>query len=119
MTPFRNMIAAAIVVAGTFAANAASAFERWVDVVNSGSSAIYSIYITNVDDRSYGRDLLGNYTIPAGYEMRVEPDLDNGYCRFDVLITYETGEEVTLWGVNLCEATTIHTDGRNFDVDFI
>lgn len=119
MTMFRNTIAAVAVAAGLFAANTASAFERWVDVVNNGSSAIYSVYITNVDDRSYGRDLLGEYMIPAGYEMRVEPDINNGYCRFDVLVTYETGQEVTLWGVNLCEATTIRTDGRNWDVDYI
>jgi hypothetical protein len=119
MTMIRNTIAAVAVTAGLFAANTASAFQRWVDVVNNGGSAIYSVYITNVDDRSYGRDLLGNYMIPAGYEMRVEPDLSNGYCRFDVLVTYETGQEVTLWGVNLCEATTIYTDGYNWDVDYI
>jgi hypothetical protein len=119
MTQFRNTIAAAAIVAGTFAANTASAYERWVDVVNSGNAAIYSIFITNVDDGSYGRDLLGNQMIPAGYEMRVEPDVTNGYCRFDVKITYETGAEVTLWGVNLCEAMTIKTDGRHWDVDYI
>ena len=119
MNLFRNTIAAVALTAGLVAANAASAFERWVDVVNSGNSAIYSVYITNVDDRSYGRDLLGDYVIPAGYEMRVEPDVNNGYCRFDVLITYETGQELTLWDVNLCEAITIYTDGRNFDVDYI
>ena len=119
MNLFRNTIAAVALTAGLVAANAASAFERWVDIVNSGNSAIYSVFITNVDDRSYGRDLLGNYMIPAGYEMRVEPEVNNGYCRFDVLITYETGQEITLWGVNLCEATTIYTNGRNFDVDYI
>jgi hypothetical protein len=119
MTLLRTTIAAVAVTAGVLSANVASAFERWIDVVNSGSSAIYSVYITNVDDRSYGRDLLGNYMIPAGYEMRVEPDVHNGYCRFDMLITYETGEEVTLWGVNLCEATTIYTDVYGWDVDYI
>ena len=119
MTLFRNTIAAVAVAAGLFAANTASAFERWVDIVNNGSASIYSVHITNVDDRSYGRDLLGDYTIPAGYEMRVEPDVNNGYCRFDVLVTYETGAEVTMWGVNLCEATTIYTDGYGWDVDYI
>ena len=74
MTLFRNTIAAVAVAAGLLAANTASAFERWVDVVNNGNYAIYSVHITNVDDRSYGRDLLGEYMIPAGYEMRVEPD---------------------------------------------
>ena len=119
MTMFRSTIAAVAVTAGLFAANTASAFERWVDVVNNGGSAIYSVYITNVDDRSYGRDLLGNYMIPAGYQQRLEPDYNNGYCRFDVLITYETGHEVAMWGVNLCEMTTIYTDGYNWDADYI
>jgi len=119
MNMFRTTIAAVTVVAGLVAANTASAFERWIDIVNSGNSAIYSVFITNVDDRTYGRDLLGNSVIPAGYQSRVEPDVNNGYCRFDVLITYETGEEVALWGLNLCEATTIYTDGRRFDVHYI
>jgi hypothetical protein len=119
MTLFRNTIAAVAVTAGLFAANTAFAFERWVDIVNNGSASIYSVHITNVDDRSYGRDLLGDYMIPAGYEMRIEPDINNGYCRFDVLVTYETGHEVTMWGVNLCEATTIYTDGYGWDVDYI
>ena len=119
MTLFRNTLAAAAILAGTFAANTASAYERWIDVVNSGNAAIYSVYISNVDDRSYGRDLLGNSMIPAGYQARVQPDVTNGYCRFDVLVTYETGEKITLWGVNLCEATTINTDGRNWNIDYI
>jgi len=119
MNMFRITIAAVTVAAGLVAANTASAFERWIDIVNSGNSAIYSVFITNVADPNYGRDLLGNSVIPAGYQSRVEPDMNNGYCRFDVLITYETGEEVPLWGVNLCEATTIYTDGRRWDVDYI
>ena len=119
MTFFRTSIAAAALAAAAFAANTASAYERWIDVKNNGNSAIYSVFITNVDDRSYGRDLLGEYVIPSGYEMRVEPDFNKGYCRFDVLIKYETGEEVTLWGVNLCEATEIRTNGHRWDVDYI
>jgi hypothetical protein len=111
MTFFRTTIAAAAVLTGMFAANAASAYEHWIDIVNNGNSAIYSVFITNVADSRYGRDLLGDYVIPAGYQQRLEPDFNNGYCRFDVLITYETGEEVKLWGVNLCEATSITTDG--------
>ena len=65
MTLFRTTIAAVAVAAGLFAANTASAFERWVDIVNTGNSAIYSVHITNVDDRSYGRDLLGDHDDPG------------------------------------------------------
>ena len=110
MNAFRTLAVAAIAVAGVLSANAASAYQRWIDIVNEGSAAIYSVHITNVDDRSFGRDLLGTYMIPAGYEMRVEPDVNNGYCRFDVRITYETGHETTIWGANLCEATRIYAN---------
>jgi hypothetical protein len=109
----RNLVAAGLVLAGALSANAASAYQRWVDVVNDGASAIYSVNITHVDDNRFGRDLLGNYMIPAGHQMRIEPDINNGYCRFDVRVTYETGYEITLWGVNLCEVTTIFADERD------
>lgn len=119
MNLFRTAIAAVTVAAGLVAANAAAAYERWLDIVNVGDSAIYSVFATHVDDSDYGRDLLGDYVIPVGDAFRVEPDVNNGYCRFDLLITYETGEEVALWGVNLCEATTLYTDGYGWDVDYI
>jgi hypothetical protein len=119
MTMFRTMIAAVTIASGAFAANTASAFERWVDVVNNGSVAIRSVFITNVDDRSYGRDLLGEYVLPAGYQQRFEPDVNNGYCRFDILVTFEAGSDLTLWDVNLCEATTISVDDYHWDIDYI
>ena len=56
--------------------------------------------------------------IPPGDEMRVEPDVANGYCRFDVRLTYETGRQLMLWGgVNLCEATAIYADEHGYDIE--
>jgi hypothetical protein len=117
MNAFRTSLAAAFAAATVFAASAASAYERWVDIVNWGNSAIYSVEISNVDDPNYGRDLLGNYMIRPGDELRVEPDFPNGYCRFDMRITFETGRQVMLWGVNLCEATAIYADEHGYDVE--
>lgn len=119
MNLLRTTIAAVALTAGLVAANAASAFERWVDIVNNGTTPIRSVFITNVDDPNYGHDLLGQYLIPAGYHMRVEPQIHDGYCRFDVLITFETGPDLKLWGVNLCEATTISMDDQEWRIDYI
>lgn len=108
-----------VVLAAITTATPACALERWIDVVNVGRSAIQSVLISNVDTPNFGQDLLGSYQIAPGNEMRVEPDVHSGYCRYDVLVTYETGEEVRLWDVNLCEATSIVVEESNWDVQYI
>jgi hypothetical protein len=119
MTALRTALAATVALAGVMTANSALAYERWVNIVNQGSSTIWSVQISHVDEPTYGPDLLGQYTIPAGSYATVEPAWNDGYCRFDVLITYDTGHELALWGVNLCEATAIYTDGSRYDIDYI
>jgi hypothetical protein len=115
-TVFARMAAAAVVAAGLLSANAAQAYDRGVYVYNDGWDAIYSIHITHIDEDGWGRDLLGRYVIDAGDGFLVEPRNPQGYCRFDVRITYETGEEIYLWDVNLCGGRQIVTDEWNAHV---
>ena len=85
--------------------------DRGVYVYNDGYAGIYSVYMSNVDVPDWrGGDLLGEYMIAPGDEFWVEPRNPNGYCRFDILITYETGEEVILWDVNICGGRQIVAD---------
>jgi len=98
---------AAFVVSTFLGSNIASAYERWINVVNSSGVAIESIYITDVDTKGWGRDLLGEYIIRPGDEMTVEPRNPRGYCRFEILIVYENGYEERFYGINLCEETTL------------
>jgi hypothetical protein len=102
--------AVALALAGglTGAAQANDGHQRWFDVVNTSRSlAIHNVYATHRDERSFGRDLLGDDVVSPGSTVRVEPDFNNGYCIFDVRIRYENGSQVTRWGVNLCEATAL------------
>lgn len=108
MNMFRTTMAAAIAAATVLSANAAFAYERWIDIVNTSGAAVYSVYMTHVDQTSWGRDLLGNHVVPAGDVMRIEPDLHQGYCRFDIRVVYESGYEEIFPGVNLCEATRLY-----------
>lgn len=102
------VIAAAVTTGLLFSAGAASAYERWIEVVNHSNVAIESIYITHVDDPSFGRrDLLGTYMISPGDSMVVEPRNPQGYCRFDILVVYENGYEERFFDINLCEETTL------------
>ena len=107
---FTRMAAATVIATGLLSATAAQAYDRDVYIYNDGWDAIHSVYISHIDDGSWGRDLLGRYMISAGEGFYVEPRNHQGYCRFDVKITYETGEAVHLWGVNLCGGRQIVAD---------
>jgi len=107
---FTRVAAAATVAAGLLSASAVHAMDRGVYVYNDGFDPIYSIHISHVDSGAWGRDLLGRYMIDVGDEFRVEPRNHQGYCRFDIKITYETGEEVYLWDVNICGGRQVVTD---------
>ena len=109
----RKTFAAVLIVGATLSANAASAYERWLDVVNEGYGTIWTVQISHIDDENWRNDLLGRNVIPAGYEMRVDPQVDQGYCRFDIRIVYEDGHEVIVWDENLCELTTLYVNEGN------
>jgi hypothetical protein len=95
--------------------------QRWVDIVNHADQAIYYVRISNIDDPYYGEDVLGADTIIEPHTaFRVEPPAHNGYCRFDILLTYQDGTELAVRDVNLCEATDIAAwDNGSFDVAYI
>lgn len=100
-------------------ATSAAALERWVEVVNRGGSAIWSVQISHIDRPTWGPDLLGQYVIQPGGTMIVEPYNHQGYCRFDVLVAYETGPTFPLSDINLCEARSIHiSDGGYVNVAY-
>lgn len=108
----KQTVAAALLAIA--ASTPALAYERWVHVHNQGQSAIWSVQMSHVDQNSWGRDLLGSYVVPAGSYATVEPDRHQGYCRFDVKIVYESGREVDLWGVNLCEIVSITSNDTGY-----
>lgn len=98
-------IAALLAIA---ASGPALANETWVYVNNEGDLAILSVRISHIETTWPGPDLLGAAVIPAGSFAKVQPQDPQGYCRFDVEITYENGQEVTLWDLNLCELVDIY-----------
>jgi hypothetical protein len=99
--------AAAIAMVASASAGSASALERWVDIANVGDYNIRSVRISDIDRIDFGHNLLGSM-LPPGYLTRLDGYRHRGYCRFDVKVTYETGQEVVLWDVNLCKATKIY-----------
>jgi hypothetical protein len=115
MRMLRNIAAAAVMVASIFAANAAFAYERWIDFVNVSDFGVTDMRIVNLDDQRWGPNLL-NGILPAGYHTVVNPRRPQGYCRFDIRLTYTDGTVSLIRDVNLCEAVRIVSDGDAYEV---
>jgi hypothetical protein len=115
MSLFRTTIAATAIVAGMLASNAASAYERWINVHNAAGVDLVEVRISDIDNNSWGPDLVSGY-IPSGYVDTLDPVNTRGYCRFDILLGYSDGSTAEIYDVNLCEATDLYTDGYYFEV---
>jgi len=112
MTKFAlSVMTAAVLGLGSLQATAADGFNRRFDIVNESDATIVAVRASNIDNPNFGRDLLGNYVVRPGYKMNLLPVRDQGYCRFDVQITFGNGDVQRIWDVNLCEATEVVTYG--------
>lgn len=84
---------------------------RWIDIVNRSPVPIHYFYMTDVDTRSWGNDLLGRRgTVEPGRVVRVFPNRvqsARGYCRFDIRVGFANGSRVERRQVNLCRAQAV------------
>jgi hypothetical protein len=115
-TTFTGITAAAVIAGSLMMTSAASAYERWVNIVNYGDSEIVHVRIRHIDTRHWGPDLLGNYVIEVGDDFTVDPVRPNGYCRFDIKLEYADGNTQVIRDQNLCVAEEIVADGWDFAV---
>ncbi|MQW61604.1 hypothetical protein GHK33_02500 [Sinorhizobium meliloti] len=102
-----RILAAAATIASLFVCNSASAYERWINVINNGDVTVREVHISHVDDPRFGPDLLGEYLLQPGHQIEVEPLNPQGYCLFDVEIVYVNGTSDIFLAVNLCEETEL------------
>lgn len=115
MRTIRTAFAAAAVVAGLVTANAASAYERWIEVVNTADYTLSEVRIANLDAPYWGPDVLPGMLRP-GNSAVVDPVNTQGYCRFDIQLTYADGFVAEIYDVNLCEALSVETDGYTYTI---
>jgi hypothetical protein len=115
MNLFRTMTAAFVVAASLATAGSANAFERWINVYNVSDLMVTAVQISHVDTQSWGSNILYG-VIPAGGVNTVDPVNTQGYCRFDIRLSYEDGSTAAIYDVNLCEALDLVTDGWTYEV---
>jgi hypothetical protein len=102
---FQTSLRAAIAAAAILAATGATAQDRNVMIHNKTGITLYRFYSTNSGSDKWGKDVMGQSTLPSGRSMRLNFDNKYGYCEFDFRAIFEDGTEVTRGGVNVCEVS--------------
>lgn len=72
-------------------------------LVNRGRSEVRSVYASPSGDDDWGRDRLGDDTVPPGRTYII--DLPPGQCSYDVLVVFANEQKVERRRVNLCSIT--------------
>jgi hypothetical protein len=95
----RGTLAALVLLA----AGAAQAQDRNVRIHNDTGVTLYRFYSTNSGSSKWGRDVMGNSTLPSGRYMNLNFDNKQGYCEFDFRAEFEDGSVLQRANVNVCE----------------
>ena len=74
-------------------------------LVNRGRADVNEIYVSRTGEDSWGRDRLGDDTLPGGGTRVIR--LPNGPCTYDVRIVFANGETTEKRQLNLCVITDL------------
>ena len=94
----------------------ASASDRRFVLVNMGDRTIVQVQASNIGESYFDPvDLLSNEVVRPGESIVVEPNNPQGWCRFDLRITFRNGDSQEVNDVNMCEITALTTYGAEGD----
>jgi hypothetical protein len=108
---FTITLAAAIGL-GVAQASADDNLNRNFRLANRSDQTIVQVQASNIGESTFDRiDLLGDETIRPDESVVIAPFDDQGWCRFDIRITFKNGDQQEIDGVNLCTASRLTTYG--------
>ncbi|HEY8610493.1 MAG TPA: hypothetical protein VIL69_04285 [Roseomonas sp.] len=70
---------------------------------NRTGATINEVYVSSSSRNNWGRDRLGNNTLPSGQSLNIV--LPAGQCTNDIRVVYENGAAQEQRGVNTCGIT--------------
>lgn len=80
-------------------------------VINRTDMTVQNVFVTPIDEVSWGEDRLGSDTLAAGRRKRFNLEIGR-QCRYDMRTVYDGGREETRFGIDLCQRNEITLDGR-------
>lgn len=102
MGPFFTRVFAAFLFVSMVAVPA-SALDRRVQIVNNTGYTMVQFYGSYRDTDSWQEDILGADVMYSGTSWNINFNDGTGYCIFDFKAVFENGEELTDFGINVCE----------------
>jgi len=105
---YKTLLASAAVVSLLGNTSSAEALERWLRIHNNTSYELCFVQISHIATRDWGPDILGDTCLKPGRYRTVDPGWQSGYCKMDMLFTFEDDEEVEEYDFNICEETDFH-----------
>lgn len=101
---------AAIAVTGPAQAKCSDGKNRRVTIINDTSYTIVRLYGSNVGEKSWQEDVLGDSVIKPGGRVTVNFDDGTCYCQFDLKAEFNDDTETVRNGFNVCtsESWRIH-----------
>jgi hypothetical protein len=90
--------------------------NRQFELVNESNRTIVQVQASNIGENYFNPiDLLGDEVVRPGESIMVEPDNPQGWCRFDLRITFRNGDRQDVGDVNMCAITALTTYGAEGD----
>lgn len=81
--------------------------NRVVKVINRASDPIYHLYISNVDENSWGPDQLGYFEwIGTNRYRNFNMDDGTGHCLYDIKAVLSDGREAIQSHFNVCSSSS-------------
>lgn len=102
MFAFIQRAIVAVILTLTFAVPA-SALDRRVQIINNTGYTMVNFYGSYRDTDSWQEDILGSDVMPSGTSWNINFNDNTGYCIFDFKAVFSNGEELTDFGINVCE----------------
>jgi hypothetical protein len=94
----------------------ASAEDRRFVLENKSNRTIVQVQTSNIGEAFFHPvDLLDDEVLRPGESIVLEPDNHQGWCRFDVRITFRNGDRQDISDVNMCTITSLATYGNADD----
>ncbi len=103
---------AAVVGLGAVQVSARDQESRAFRLVNRSDYTITQVIASNIGEGTFVPvDLLGAYKVGPHQSLVIAPFNDEGWCRFDIRMTFANGDQQEVYDVNVCEATSVTTYG--------
>jgi hypothetical protein len=99
----KKTFAAALCLLGLAGAEINAQENRHVRIVNRSSSSIEYLYVSNVDNGSWLKDILGPWRVIApGYYLNANIDDGSGHCYYDLRAVLVDKRQAVRYRFNVC-----------------